>query len=114
MTSLIDQIDLFIAGLERRKFRPNTLSAYRSDLMIAARHLLEPLDEITLNDIDAFLVTTSTLPATAARRAASLKRFFSWAKKQGLCAHNPLADQEPTRPAIRRLPRPIQPQSDLT
>jgi integrase/recombinase XerD len=43
----------------------------------------------------------------------SLKRFFGWAKKQGLCAHNPLIDREPTRAAVRRLPRPVQHQSDL-
>jgi integrase/recombinase XerD len=113
MISLNDQIDLFIADLERRKFRPNTLAAYRSDLMIAARHLLGSLDQIALDDIEAFLVTSSGAPATAARRAASLKRFFGWAKKQGLCAQNPLTDREPTRAAVRRLPRPVQHQSDL-
>src|SRR5262245_45243625 len=113
MTRILDQIDSFIADLERRKFRQNTLIAYRSDLLIASRHLLEPLDEITLDDIDTFLVSSSSSPATAARRAASLKRFFGWAKKQDLCVHNPLADREPTRAAVRRLPRPVQHQSDL-
>jgi site-specific recombinase XerD len=104
MTSLTDQIDLFIADLERRRFRQNTLIDYRSDLKIAVRHLLELLDQITLDDSEAFLVTSSGSLATDARRAASLGRFFVWGMKQGLCAHNPLADLEPTCPAVRRPP----------
>lgn len=111
MTSLVDQT--FIADLERRKFRQNTLSAYRSDLKIAARHLLGPIGQITRDDIEAFLASSNLSPATDARRTVSLKRFFGWAKKQGLCAHNPLADREPMRTAVRRLPRPVHHQSDL-
>jgi site-specific recombinase XerD len=114
MTCILDQIDAFIADLERRKFRQNTLIAYRSDVMMTARHLLKPLEQITLDDIEAFLISSSRSQATAARRAASLKRLFGWAKKQGLCAHNPLADREPMHAAVRRLPRPVHNQSDLS
>jgi site-specific recombinase XerD len=108
MTSLVDQIDSFIADLERRKFRQNTLISYRSDLKIAAHHQLGPIDQITLDEIEAFLASSNLSPATDTRRTVSLKRFFGWATKQGLCAHNPLADREPNRRAIRRLPRPVQ------
>src|SRR5437868_5483374 len=111
-TTLADYIDPFITELQRRRFSHNTQMAYQSDLQIAARHLTGPLDQITLDEIEAFLAG-SAAPATSARRAASLKRFFTWAKKQGLCDLNPLLDREPERPPTRRLPRPIQSQRDL-
>ncbi|HET9224764.1 MAG TPA: hypothetical protein VFO07_19785, partial [Roseiflexaceae bacterium] len=65
---------------------------HRSDLKIVARHVLGSLDQVTVDYIEAFLVTSSGSLATAARRAASLRCFFGWGMKQGLCAHNPLAD----------------------
>lgn len=51
--------------------------------------------------------TTSTL----SRRAATFNRFFKWAIQQGLCERNPLDGRTPAR-GDRRLPRPIQRQSD--
>jgi hypothetical protein len=51
MTCVLGQIDSFIVDLERRKFHQNTLVAYRSDLIIAARHLLKPLDQTTVNEM---------------------------------------------------------------
>ena len=113
MTTLADNLDLFIADLEQRQFRPNTRIAYCSDLKLAARYLPDPLDQISLEQIEAFLGVGEASAATIARRAASLKRFFGWAKKQGLCATNLMNDREPVRRATRRLPRPVERRSDL-
>src|SRR5215216_6556617 len=93
MTTLADELDVFIAELEQRRFRRNTRIAHRSDLKLAARHLPGPLTQISLEQIDAFLGAGGVSPATSARRAASLKRFFAWARKHGLCAVNPLIDR---------------------
>lgn len=108
-----EQIDEFVADLQRRKFRPNTIRAYASDLHIIARHLAMPLDHITLDAIEAVFDALTVSPVTTARHTASLNRFFVWAKKQSLCATNPLADREPTRRTTRRLPRPVRSTSDL-
>ncbi|KPV53712.1 hypothetical protein SE17_08035 [Kouleothrix aurantiaca] len=113
MTTIADTLDLFIAELEHCRFRPNTCIAYGSDLKQAAQHLAGPLDQISLEQIDTFLAAGDASPATIARRAASLKRFFGWAKRQGLCAANPMSDRETPRRATRRLPRPVERRSDL-
>lgn len=113
MSTISEQIDGFVADLQRRKFRPNTIRAYASDLHIIARHLTTPLDQIKLDAIEAVFDSLRTSPATAARHAASLNRFFVWAKKQSLCATNPLADRESTRRTTRRLPRPVRSTTDL-
>ncbi|NJO83363.1 MAG: site-specific integrase, partial [Blastochloris sp.] len=76
MISLIDHLDAFLADLERQA-RPNTVSAYRSDLTLAAQHLTMPLDQIGMNDVVTFLSIGDVSEATIARRAASLKRFSS-------------------------------------
>jgi hypothetical protein len=46
MPTLADLIAPFLADRQRR-LRPNTLRAYRADLVIAAAHLDQPLDQIT-------------------------------------------------------------------
>jgi hypothetical protein len=45
MSILADLIAPFLADFQRR-LRPNTLRAYRADLMIAAAHFVGPLDQI--------------------------------------------------------------------
>lgn len=113
MTTLTAELDAFVAELHRRKVRPNTITAYTSDLRLAARQLQGPLDQLTLADIEAVLESGFLAPTTIARRAASLNRFFAWAAKQGMCPVNPLMNREPPRPCVRRLPRPIQSTTDL-
>lgn len=113
MTTIAAQIDSFVAELARHKFRPNTITAYRSDLRITARQLQQSLEHITLEQIEETLTAGGVAPATSARRAAALDRFFDWARKQGLCAVNPLTDRDAVRSGIRRLPRPITNTTDL-
>ena len=107
MDTLATTLDSFLADLQRRKFRPNTIKSYRADLRVAAQHLVAPLATLGLEDIEAFLGSEQRAPATTARRAATLRRFFAWAVRQHLCERNPLVDREPQRASTRRLPRPI-------
>lgn len=113
MHGIADHIDGFVADLKRRNFRPNTVRAYAADLRTIAHHLTTPLDQITLTAVEVVFDALATAPATAARRGASLNRFFIWAKKQSLCTSNPLADREPVRRVTRRLPRPVRSTTDL-
>jgi integrase/recombinase XerD len=108
---LAAQLDAFLADLERQT-RPNTVSAYRSDLTLAAQHLTKPLDQISLNDVVVFLSTGDVSAATRSRRAAGLKRFFAWAVQQGLCPANPLSSYRGQH-HTRRLPRPIHSRRDM-
>jgi integrase/recombinase XerD len=113
MATITIVLDDFVADLKRRQFRPNTITVYRSDLRIAGQHLTLPIAHLTLAAIERFLEEGTFAPATRVRRTASLKRFFTWATKQGLCATNPLLSREPARSLARRLPRPIQRTADL-
>lgn len=101
----------FLTDLERQA-RPNTVSAYRSDLTLVAQHLTGSLDQISPNDVVTVLSVGDVSAATVARRAASLKRFFTWAVQQGLCPTNPLASYRGQH-HTRRLPRPIHSRRDL-
>ena len=113
MDTFATALDSFLADLQRRKLRPNTIKSYRADLRVAAQHLVAPLATLGLEDIEAFLGSEQRAPATTARRAATLRRFFAWAVRQHLCERNPLVDREPQRASTRRLPRPIRSTSDL-
>lgn len=113
METLATALDSFLADLQRRKFRPNTIKSYRADLRLAAQHLTAPLADLTLEHIEAFLDSEQRAPATTARRVATLRRFFAWAVRQRLCERHPLADRENSRPDTRRLPRPIRSSTDL-
>jgi len=108
-----EHIDGFVEDLQRRRFRPNTIRAYASNLHIIARHLTTPLDQITLDAIEAVFDALAVSAVTTARHTASLNRFFVWAKKQSLCPTNPLADRERARRTIQRLPRPVRSTTDL-
>jgi len=112
MTTLADHLDEFLTDLARRA-RPNTCAAYRSDLTLASQQVPVPLEQITLPLLEDWLESGGVAAATVARRAASLKRFFTWACRHDLCVVNPLVQREPRR-AIQRLPRPVRSTTDLT
>lgn len=111
MTTIADHLDAFLADLQHET-RPNTLRAYRADLTLAARHLPQPLDQVTAQAAEYCLRMGQPSAATVTRRAVSLRRFFTWAIQQGLCSTNPVAHRVP-QPASRRLPRPIRSAADL-
>jgi integrase/recombinase XerD len=109
-TSLAD----FLADLSHlERLRPHTLRAYRYELAAAAvdPRFQRPLEELVLEDIEAWLARAPAAPSTLARRVATLRRFFGWAGRHGLCRRNPLADRTPVR-GRRRLPRPIREQHE--
>jgi integrase/recombinase XerD len=70
-----------------------------------------PLDELDLEDIEAWLARAPAAASTLVRRVATLRRFFGWAGRHGLCRRNPLADRTPVR-GRRGLPRPIREQHE--
>jgi integrase/recombinase XerD len=112
MSTIAAQLDRFIVDISTRQgLRRNTLRAYRAELRLAAQAIPTQLDQVSRAEIEAFLATTVAV-STRSRRTASLSRFFAWARREGLCAHDPTADLEPMR-GIQCLPRPVRPSDDL-
>jgi integrase/recombinase XerD len=97
----------------KSQLRASTLRAYRYELAAAAAdtRFHEPLPELTRNELEAWLVRDRPTTSTLSRRAATFNRFFKWAIQQGVCERNPLDGRTPAR-SDRRLPRPIQRQTD--
>src|SRR5689334_21702398 len=88
--TIASELDAFLADLQERRGRaPNTINASRYALRTAAHALPQPLAAITTSQIEQFLANRHEKPSTSNRRLASLKRFFRWACKAGLCHHNP-------------------------
>jgi integrase/recombinase XerD len=105
--TLASELESFLTDLRDRRGRAeNTIEAYRYDLRTAAQFLDQPLETITTTQLEAFLSSRQEKPSTTNRRLASLKRFFKWAFKCGLCSHNP-AELIETAQDEERLPRPI-------
>ena len=100
-----------IALVER--LRPHTVRAYRYELAAAATdpRFRRSLDDVRLEDLDAWLTRTPAATSTVGRRVATFRRFFGWACTHGLCVRNPLAERAPLR-GSRRLPRPIREQHE--
>lgn len=110
--TLATSLEPFLADLDHlERLRPHTLRAYRYELAAAAAdpRFAHPLDDLQLDELEAWLVRAPAAPSTLGRRVATLRRFFAWACQHGLCRHNPLADRAPLR-GRRRLPRPIREQ----
>ena len=87
-------VDDFIGSLT--SVSENTLAAYRSDLVDfvewAERGLAETpaqVDRLILRRYLAYLGTRSYAKRTIARKASSLRRYFSWARRTGLIEIDP-------------------------
>jgi integrase/recombinase XerD len=85
---------------------PNTLQAYRRDLVMLAQWL----DEQDLNllnasemDLNAYFAArhTQTKATSANRRLTVFKRFYRWALRQNLCVADPTVRMTPARQALR-------------
>ena len=83
----------------------HTLSAYRNDLDRAAESITGPLSIASTEDLAGLGIRWSDLsPATIARRAAALRRFFGFLVDEGLRADDPSTALP--RPRLERpLPR---------
>ncbi len=98
----------FLAYLElERGLSRNTLEAYRSDLLQFGEFLdrrgLEPA-QAAHGDIAAFLAELSVASSTLARKAACLRSFYRYLRREGAIEHDPTADlRGPRKP--QRLPR---------
>lgn len=97
----------------KSQLRPSTLRAYRYELAAATQdsRFQIPLQALQLNMIEEWIGRDRSAASTRSRRAATFNRFFKWAIQQGFCERNPLEGRTPSR-SDRRLPRPIQRQSD--
>lgn len=112
--TLATSVDSFLAELDHLdRLRPGTLRAYRYELAAAAAdpRFQGPLEELGLDDLEAWLTRTPAAASTLGRRVATFRRFFAWAGRHGLCGRNPLAERTPLR-GRRHLPRPIREQQE--
>ncbi len=93
-----------------RGLAPNTLSAYRADLVRLQRSLgRRPLDQARAEDLLRALRAmrlTQRSPRSVARWIVALRGFFSHLRVEGLIAHDPTANLETPR-NWPRLPRTL-------
>lgn len=85
----VDLIERFLDALALEAgLRPNTLSAYRSDLMLCAQWLqrrAQTLADARAEDMRAYFAATLEMgqrPRTAARLRASLRRFYAYGVRE--------------------------------
>lgn len=85
---------------------PNTLQAYRRDLVLLGQWLhaqgrsLLQAEEADLNGYFAAR-HTQTKATSANRRLTVFKRFYRWALRQNLCERDPTVRLDPARQALR-------------
>ncbi len=103
-----DSIDPFIDALWLEDgLSPNTLTAYRSDLEAfefwLAQHRKKGLPAAEEADIQAWFAAmhAGSRASTANRRLATLRRFYLWARRQGLVEHDPCLKLQASRQAPR-------------
>jgi len=111
-TTLASSFQAFLSDIAQLDgLRPRTVLAYGYELAAAAADARfgRPLDDIRRDDLDAWPTRTPAATSTEGRRVATFRRFFLWARRQGFCRSNPMADWSPLR-GRRRLPRPIREQ----
>jgi integrase/recombinase XerC len=97
--AIADELDRFLADLEREGAAPKTRASYRADLAAFARWFEQSTGEacaaaaVTRTDVRdhkaALLTVEARAPATVNRRLAALRRFFRWAKAKRLVAEPP-------------------------
>src|SRR5262249_38296089 len=116
--AIAQELDRFLADLDREGAAPKTLRSYRSDLLAFARWFEESTGEacaaaaVTPTDVRdhkaALLTIEHRAPATVNRRLAALRRFFAWGKAQNLVAEVPtegVRGVNTPKQAPRSLPR---------
>lgn len=108
MAETSDRIDAFIDALWLEDgLAQNTLSAYRQDLEAFESWLTKQHDKPIANAVEADIqewfaaMHPKSRASTANRRLASLRRFFLWARRQGLVEQDPClrlqASRQPPR-----------------
>lgn len=90
----------------------NTLDAYRRDLTLFEQWLItereRQLEQALAEDVHAWMAYWfgQARPSTVNRRLASLRRFFLWARRQGLMTLDPCLEVVPARQP-QRLPKTL-------
>lgn len=94
--SQLEVIERFVSHLAlERRLSPNTVDAYRRDVLQLARFTNRggvPLADVDYQLLRRFLAQQSTLGysrASIARRVASIRTFYRWAKARGIVATDP-------------------------
>ena len=96
----------------------NTRNSYRRDVELLAEWMRDrgwgespgDADKAVVRDHLAVLSDRGATSRTVARRIAALRRYFTWAARQGLCPNDPTAALH--SPATKgRLPRPLDEES---
>ena len=81
-------LEAFLADLgHMERLRPHTLRAYRYELAAAAAdpRFAQPLDDLRLEDLEAWLARPPAAASTVGRRVATFLRFLAWPAATG-CA----------------------------
>jgi integrase/recombinase XerD len=100
-------IDAFIDALWLEDgLSKNTLGAYRQDLTLFARWLMERgrmLDDTTEGDLSAYFSARhkATKATSANRRLTVFKRYFRWALRERFTKADPTLKLQPARQALR-------------
>ena len=101
-------VDLFINTYAAEKgISSNTITAYHSDLMQMAEYFGVPWEELTTEDIDAYVATLKDdgfEPSTISRKLSALSDFCKFLQSEGKIANNPLSNIERIK-RIKALPK---------
>src|SRR6266571_5759593 len=113
-TASSHELEQFLKDLERQEPSPNTLISYRLDLVHFARWFAQTNSEpfsaavVTPTDVREYrgylLNVERRQPATVNRRLTALRKFFQWAKAQGLIRDLP-TEQVKGVSAVRKAPK---------
>ncbi|NOR36186.1 MAG: site-specific tyrosine recombinase XerD [Woeseiaceae bacterium] len=113
LTSSEELVDRFLDAIwMERGLSPNTLGAYRADLMTLARGLAEKdksIETADKADLLAFIagrVEGGAKPRSTARQLSSFRRFFRYIMREGMRDTDPTADIEMPRIG-RSLPKTL-------
>ena len=96
--TLAEHVSTFLDEMTRMiRLRPHSRRAYRYELTAASVALTNPLDQLTLAEMNRLASRGAVTPSTVACCTATLSRFFTWAVRHQLCTAHPLAMHEPAR-----------------
>ena len=107
MTSDLSVVDTFADAMWLEDgLSPNTLQAYRRDLLLLGQWLHEQgvdLLQASETNLNGYFAArhAQTKATSANRRLTVFKRFYRWALRQNLCLSDPTVRLDPARQALR-------------
>lgn len=94
--------------LLERNLSINTVHNYELDIKQFMNYISKPLEEVTSDDISKFIITIrkeGRSVSTANRKLSTIKSFYKFLIRQGVCKTNP-ADRIDSGKREQRLPKP--------